>query len=111
MVTCVPPTPRRSPHPDALASRWLGVIHSFLVLNAEDCMNKIRIAVAGASGRMGRMLIESILKAPDTALVAAFEQPDSPFIGKDAGELERRGCLVAWPSATTWPRASPRPTA
>ena len=36
-------------------------------------MNKIRIAVAGASGRMGRMLVESILKAPDTALVAAFE--------------------------------------
>ena len=50
-------------------------------------MNKIRIAVAGASGRMGRMLVETTLKAPDTTLVAAFDQPDSPFIGKDAGEL------------------------
>ena len=58
-------------------------------------MNKIRIAVAGASGRMGRMLVESILKAPDTALVAAFEQPDSPFIGKDAGELVGLPCGVA----------------
>lgn len=58
-------------------------------------MNKIRIAVAGASGRMGRMLVESILKAPDTTLVAAFEQPDSPFIGKDAGELVGLPCGVA----------------
>ena len=58
-------------------------------------MNKIRIAVAGASGRMGRMLVESILKAPDTTLVAAFEQPDSPFIGKDAGELVDLPCGVA----------------
>jgi len=58
-------------------------------------MNKIRIAIAGASGRMGRMLIESTLKAPDTTLVAAFDQPDSPFIGKDAGELVGLPCGVA----------------
>ena len=77
-------------------------------------MNKIRIAVAGASGRMGRMLVESILKAPDTALVAAFEQPDSPFIGKDAGELVgtariacRAGTLQLIPMTNT---ASPKRT-
>ena len=58
-------------------------------------MKKIRIAIAGASGRMGRMLIETTLKASDTALVAAFEQPDSPFIGKDAGELVGLPCGVA----------------
>ncbi|WP_298597039.1 4-hydroxy-tetrahydrodipicolinate reductase [Zoogloea sp.] len=58
-------------------------------------MNKIRIAIAGASGRMGRMLVESTLKASDTALVAAFDQPDSPFIGKDAGELVGLPCGVA----------------
>ncbi|MDD3326751.1 MAG: 4-hydroxy-tetrahydrodipicolinate reductase [Zoogloea sp.] len=58
-------------------------------------MNKIRIAIAGASGRMGRMLVESTLKVSDTALVAAFDQPDSPFIGKDAGELVGLPCGVA----------------
>lgn len=50
-------------------------------------MNKIRIAIAGASGRMGRMLIEATLKAPDAQLVAAFERPDSPLLGKDAGDV------------------------
>lgn len=50
-------------------------------------MNKVRIAIAGASGRMGRMLLETVIKASDAELVAAFEQPGSPFVGKDAGEL------------------------
>ena len=50
-------------------------------------MNQVRIAIAGASGRMGRMLVETTLKSSDLVLVAAFDQADSPFIGKDAGEL------------------------
>lgn len=50
-------------------------------------MNKVRISIAGASGRMGRMLIETTLKAADAELVAAFEQAGSAHIGKDAGEL------------------------
>ena len=48
-------------------------------------MSQVRIAIAGASGRMGRMLIETTLKAADMKLVAAFEQLGSPFVGKDAG--------------------------
>lgn len=48
---------------------------------------KVRIAVAGASGRMGRMLIEAVLKDSATELVAAFEREGSPFEGKNAGEL------------------------
>lgn len=58
-------------------------------------MKKVRIAIAGASGRMGRMLIETTLKAADAELVAAFDQPGSPFIGKDAGELVSQPCGVA----------------
>lgn len=58
-------------------------------------MSKIRIAIAGASGRMGRMLVETVLKAADAQLVAAFEQPDSAFVGKDAGELVGMPCGVA----------------
>jgi 4-hydroxy-tetrahydrodipicolinate reductase len=41
--------------------------------------------------------------------VAAFEQPDSPFIGKDAGELVGLPCGVAISSDVA--AGSPRPTA
>ena len=58
-------------------------------------MNQVRIAIAGASGRMGRMLVETTLKSSGLVLVAAFEQPGSPFIGKDAGELAGQPCGVA----------------
>lgn len=44
----------------------------------------IRIAIAGASGRMGRMLIEATLAAPDAVLVAAFDVAGSAAIGQDA---------------------------
>lgn len=57
-------------------------------------MNQVRIAIAGASGRMGRMLIEATLKADDAVLVAAFERPESTFIGKDAGDLVGSSCGV-----------------
>ena len=43
-----------------------------------------RVAVAGASGRMGRMLIEAVLAAPDCVLSAALDRPDSTAIGQDA---------------------------
>ena len=49
-------------------------------------MTKFRIAIAGSSGRMGRTLIEAVLKSDDMELVAALDQPGSAFIGKDAGE-------------------------
>lgn len=42
-----------------------------------------RVAVAGASGRMGRMLIEAILNSQDCVLAAALEHADSPAIGAD----------------------------
>jgi 4-hydroxy-tetrahydrodipicolinate reductase len=46
-----------------------------------------KIALAGAAGRMGRMLVAAISEAPDAELVAAFDAPNSPFIGMDAGEV------------------------
>ena len=45
----------------------------------------LRIAVAGASGRMGRTLIEAVLAAPDCVLAGALDVPASPAIGQDAG--------------------------
>ncbi len=44
-----------------------------------------RVAIAGASGRMGKMLIEAILASSDLTLGAALDQGTSPMIGQDAG--------------------------
>ncbi|MBT9594439.1 MAG: 4-hydroxy-tetrahydrodipicolinate reductase [Vitreoscilla sp.] len=43
-----------------------------------------RVAVAGASGRMGRMLIEAVQLAPDCTLAGALDRPGSPGLGQDA---------------------------
>ncbi|MEO6270743.1 MAG: 4-hydroxy-tetrahydrodipicolinate reductase [Lautropia sp.] len=42
-----------------------------------------RIAVAGATGRMGKMLIEAITAAPDMTLSGALDIAGSPAIGTD----------------------------
>jgi len=44
-----------------------------------------RIAVAGATGRMGQMLIEAVRAAGDCRLTGALERADSPALGQDAG--------------------------
>ena len=43
-----------------------------------------QVAVAGASGRMGHMLIEAIRDAQDCRLAGALDIPSSPTIGNDA---------------------------
>ncbi len=43
-----------------------------------------RIAIAGASGRMGRMLIEAVQASPDYVLAGALDIPSSPALGADA---------------------------
>ena len=47
----------------------------------------LNIVIAGASGRMGRVLLEAVAAAPDMRLHSALERPGSPFLGRDAGEL------------------------
>lgn len=47
-------------------------------------MDKHRVAVAGASGRMGQMLIEAIRASDDCELAGALDLPTSPAIGNDA---------------------------
>ena len=54
----------------------------------------MKIAVVGAHGRMGRMLIEATLKDEHATLVAAFDRAGSPAIGKTAGELVGMPCDV-----------------
>lgn len=53
----------------------------------------IRIAVVGASGRMGHCLIRAAVLADRAALVIAVSRPGSDAVGKDAGELAGIGAL------------------
>ncbi len=57
-------------------------------------MSKIRIAIAGASGRMGRTLIDAVAQADDVVLAVALERSGSPWLGRDAGELVGTPCGV-----------------
>jgi 4-hydroxy-tetrahydrodipicolinate reductase len=47
-------------------------------------MKPLKIAIAGASGRMGRMLIEAVIAAQDTQLSGALDIAGSPALGQDA---------------------------
>lgn len=50
-------------------------------------MSDLRLAVTGAAGRMGRMLLETIPRTSGAALTAALEGPSSPFLATDSGLL------------------------
>ena len=56
--------------------------------------NKLRMAIAGASGRMGRTLIEAVSQSADCVLAAALDLPGSALLGKDAGELIGAPCGI-----------------
>jgi 4-hydroxy-tetrahydrodipicolinate reductase len=55
------------------------------------------IAIAGASGRMGRMLIEAVLSSGDLSLGAALDRADTDSLGQDAGLLlgKKTGVLIS----------------
>ncbi len=56
----------------------------------------ISIAIAGASGRMGQMLIEAVRAADDCVLSGALDIAASPAIGHDAGAFagQTTGVLI-----------------
>jgi 4-hydroxy-tetrahydrodipicolinate reductase len=58
-------------------------------------MTTLKIAVAGASGRMGRMLVDAIAAAPDAQLTGALDVAGSPAIGTDAGAFSGQLAGVA----------------
>ena len=47
----------------------------------------MRIAIAGANGRMGRMLVEAVLNNSDLSLAAALCVPGAPEVSIDASEF------------------------
>jgi 4-hydroxy-tetrahydrodipicolinate reductase len=54
----------------------------------------MKLVIAGAGGRMGRALIELVLRSKDLELAAALEVAGSSLIGKDAGDLVGTPCGV-----------------
>lgn len=53
----------------------------------------MRVAIIGASGRMGKNLIDAVNQTEGLTVSAAIERPDSSLIGADAGELAGVGKL------------------
>ena len=53
----------------------------------------MRVAIIGASGRMGKTLIDAVNQLEGLSVSAAIERPDSSLIGADAGELAGLGKL------------------
>ena len=49
-------------------------------MTASSSTAQRRVAVAGASGRMGRMLIEAICASDDCLLAGALDLPGSPAV-------------------------------
>jgi 4-hydroxy-tetrahydrodipicolinate reductase len=49
-------------------------------------MDEVGIAVTGASGRMGRMLVRAVAETPGAYLSGATERPGHPWAGRDVGE-------------------------
>ena len=61
----------------------------------------MRIAIAGATGRMGKMLIEAVLNCSDAELVGALEHESCPLLGEDAGAFLGKKTGVAITSDIT----------
>ena len=55
--------------------------------------DSIAVAVAGAAGRMGRMLVSAITRADDLRVAGAVDHPDASEQGADVGDLAGIGHL------------------
>ena len=56
-------------------------------------MSDLKIAIAGAGGRMGAANIRAVSSTPGLVLHSAFDRPGSSAIGRDAGESAGLGHL------------------
>lgn len=65
-------------------------------------MQPLKIAIAGASGRMGQMLVDVISQADDMILAGALDQAGAASLGLDAGAFlgKPAGILITADAAT-----------
>ena len=47
----------------------------------------MRIGIAGCAGRMGRMLMQTVLETPGAKLAGGLERPGNAAVGGDLGTL------------------------
>ncbi|MBL8511681.1 MAG: 4-hydroxy-tetrahydrodipicolinate reductase [Betaproteobacteria bacterium] len=57
-------------------------------------MSRLQVAIAGAHGRMGRVLLEAVASDSAMSLAAALVRPGSMLAGQDAGQLIGSPCGV-----------------
>ena len=60
-------------------------------------MSELKVAIAGAGGRMGAANIRAVTATPGIAVYSAFERPGSAAIGRDAGEyagIDKLGVVI-----------------
>ena len=90
------PEKPKEEQPKEERGRMLDKLESERMMTGEvsGMVHAMNIAIAGASGRMGRTLIETVLQAADMKLAAALEQKGNAHVGKDAGELAGAPCGV-----------------
>jgi 4-hydroxy-tetrahydrodipicolinate reductase len=70
----------------AQAAAWPVAMKSIiLAVLSRRLIFMVRVAIAGAGGRMGRALIEAVTSLPELTLSAALERPGSELLGADAG--------------------------
>src|ERR1035437_4097071 len=50
-------------------------------------MSKIKVVIAGCSGRMGKVLLECVTQADDLVLHGALDHSSSEALGRDASEF------------------------
>jgi 4-hydroxy-tetrahydrodipicolinate reductase len=55
----------------------------------------VKIAVAGAGGRMGQTLIDAVIADPELTLAAAFDVPGSPVFGRELAGVEATADVAA----------------
>lgn len=57
----------------------------------------LKVVIAGCSGRMGHALLEGVFADAELVLHGALDRPDSPQIGRDAGEQfgKKAGVLIS----------------
>ena len=59
----------------------------------ETSANTVPIAIVGAGGRMGRMLVQAVCAEADMSVAAAVEREDDPHVGADAGTVAGIGAI------------------
>ena len=78
----------------------------------------MKVAIMGAGGRMGQMLVRQVARTSGASLAAAIDAPGSNALGRDVGEMagiDRAGVAITSDAAAglakagaCWPIPAPR---